>query len=172
MTLLFLALLSMPLQADSATMKWQGRLSIGSEMYAVTGASLASPDGSVHLSLEISAAGGLRVRLLSAILNAAGGEITLDGRVYAVTTPTAVAWRRQLQARLEPEVSSSEYTCRSSSKTERVCDSRGLVGVDESLSGKMRLIYTQGTLTSIRFFSLAEWANPFREYVSLSLEIQ
>jgi hypothetical protein len=151
---------------------WVGRLSIGSGIYAVAAETTATDDGTVRFSITLSSPNGAAVRSLVAVLGQKTAEIAFDGGKSRPLSPEiAFEWRRQLMPWFAPTATATDYDCRTVI-TEKVCDSRTLVALDDSLSGRLRLIYNGERLTAIRFFSLAEWTNPFQEYVSLSLDIR
>lgn len=167
--LIVVSFVSQPAPASHA---WEGRLAIGDNVYAVVGESRATADGVVHFSLRISSGDRSALHTVSASLSHAGGHVVINGVRSQLPARIAASWHRQLRLGLEyPLASSAEYTCRGPA-TERVCDSDTLVKIDDSLSGRVRMIYNHRHAREIRFFSLAEWTNPFGQYVSLSLNIQ
>lgn len=174
MILAFIAALLAMAQDRAVTQTWHGRLAIGTVVYVLTGETTVGPADTIRFSLKLAPSNDAPFRVLEATLGISGGQIVFDNGVSRPIAPeVATAWRRQLENgfRPEPQVSPSEYDCRATGH-ERVCDSRAIVRIDNSLSGRLRLIYNQDRLMGLRFFSLAEWTNPFLEYVSLSLDIK
>lgn len=159
-------------QADgAASEKWTGRLTIGADTYAVTGDSRHDASGAAVFSLQISDSGGRSIRSITGVLRASGGQIVVDGKQWPVWGSISEALRQQLRSGIGTALSSAGYICQAQGK-QRVCDSRTLVAISDSLSGRVRLVYNGQYIRSIRFFSLAEWTNPFGQYVSLSLDIR
>lgn len=169
MTFLFLLLLGTSLEAQRHT--WSGRLAVGSTTYEVAGSSREDADGAIHLSLEVRTADGSRVRSLLAVLHEGLSDAVIDGVRYPLEPSVKSAWRNQLRNGFGSQLSPEQFTCHDEIDR-RVCDSRTLVKINNSLAGRVRMIYNRGQIRSIRFFSLAEWTNPFREYVSLSLDMR
>lgn len=167
----FISFLLLVSQIQPLTSTWGGRLAIGSVVYELVATSRQAADGTVHFSLQISAGGAAPVRTLQATLQDGKGEVVIDGVRSALEPSIAAAWRRQLRTGIGSELSSNEFICRAEADG-RVCDSRTVVRLNDSLSGRVRMIYNGGRIRGIRFFSLAEWINPFGEYVSLSLDIR
>lgn len=160
-------------QTPSAVGRWHGRLAIGSQVYVVAAEHANATDGSIRFSLTLSQGEPTPVHSVVATLGRNGGQVSIDnGPLQALTPEIAAAWREQLAAGLQRDVSSAEYECRETGQN-RECDSRTLVALDDSLAGRLRLLYNKlNRLVGIRFFSLAEWTNPFREYLSLSLDVE
>lgn len=170
MTPLVLAALLLLDSASPAPETWLGRLTIGNAVYAVAAENATTADGTVRFSLRLSQ--GNDARTVAAVLSREGGEAVVNGGPSRPLAPEiAASWRRQLAGGYHLEVSPAEYNCRTTN-TQKVCDSRNLVAIDDSLSGRLRLIYNGDRLSGIRFFSLAEWTNPFLEYVTLNLDLQ
>lgn len=156
-------------QSPTADASWQGQLTVGNVVYDVSGRSRARA-GTVQLDLRL-AAGGTAVRVLNATLTDAESRITVDGRTFTVDRRLAEAWRTQLRVGIGSGLPKEEFSCRKKGDVEQ-CDSSGLIQLNDFLAGRMRIVYNRGRIQNIWFFSLAEWTNPFGEYVSLSLDVK
>ena len=107
-----------------------------------------------------------------------------NGSRYPLGNDHAQKWRQQLDSEFRIMLGQQRFT-----RTEKsdiiIYDSADLIEIRDSLPGKLRLIYQllgsrirgearhgkkKEKLIGIRFFSLPEWNNCFRDYVSLSLD--
>lgn len=173
MILLPVALLYALMQPSASPKEhWVGSLVIGAVVYAVSAEVTAEGHGMTRFSLQVSPRGDGLSRSVVATLGQSHSEIAIDGgKPRRLAPEVASTWQRQLVAGLGSAVAADEFECRLAGKT-KICDSRALIRLDDSLSGRLRITYNERRVISIRFFSLAEWTNPFGEYVSLSLDIQ
>lgn len=79
MIVLALLLVIAGFQGDTAVSStWTGRLTIGAEIYAISGNSRHDPSGAMLFTLDIADASGHSVRSVSGALRTSGGEITVD----------------------------------------------------------------------------------------------
>lgn len=158
-----------PMVGPNETLK--GRLAIGEDVYAVSGDLWTDGEKAVHFSLDLSRTGQAPDHSLTAVLSQHENRVFVDGNPYLLPPSTAAAWLRQLRKGFQPDVPSAEFNCRLDGN-QKTCDSRTIIPIDDSLSGRLRLIYDKERLIGIRFFSLAEWNNPFLAYLSLSVDIK
>jgi len=143
-----------------------GKLVIGAVTYTLNGTVVDEAHDTRRVSLSLSR-GDTQEHTLVLVLRASASSVVLDGVTTAVPDPLAAQWRAQVMGVADLE----RFDC-TEKREERICDSRTPVALSEGLSGRLRLSYNRQRLTGIRFYSLAEFNNPWFQNVALILDFR
>ena len=112
-----------------------------------------------------------QVALAVAEVRADGGTLTMNGQTFDL--PPTLAWRWWQQV-TEEALESAGFTCHTAGHVASICETPVVASFMQGFPAKARLLGRRAQRNvpapeEIRIFSLEEWDNLFREYVSIGI---
>jgi hypothetical protein len=150
--------------------QFEGALVLGSTRYSVNLAILRESQNLVQVELSVSQSKH-QVAYAVARVRPSAGTLTTNGLTYDVPPAMASLWWRQL-TQGDPGI--EDFACQPASHRLSICETPTVTSLMAGVPAKARLerraTYRSAFRTDeIRLFSLEEWDNLSREYVSVGL---